>query len=165
MDCPRADAAIESCDSHMARSGGDPEIEVILAQHVASIAYAEFEAKVRNAVAARCARHGDPPLSSFAEVAASKLIRSIKVSALSGALGWFGDDYKVGFTDAIQTDQEAVAAWNNVLTGRHSLAHEQASAPTLTLGDVKRDVERARRILDAFAEALDSPPAPAAANP
>lgn len=155
MDCPRADAAIETCDGHMTRSGADPEVEVILAQHVASVAYAEFEAKIRRMVTDRCSKHDDVPLASFVGVASTKLIRSIKVTELSGALAWFGEAHKSEFREAVAHDEEAVAAWNNVVTGRHGLAHEQPSTPTLTLGDVKRDVERAKRILDAFAVALE----------
>jgi hypothetical protein len=154
MDCPRADAAIEACDVHLLRSGADPEIEAILAQHIASVAYAEFEAKIRAIVTGRCDRHGDPPLASFAGIASRRLIRSIKVTELAGALGWFGDAQKSSFQDAVANDQEAVAAWGNVVTGRHSLAHEQPSPPSLTLGDLKRDVDRAKRVLDAFADAL-----------
>jgi hypothetical protein len=155
MDCPRAEAAIETCDAHVESSSADPEIEVILAQHVASVAYAEFEALIKRMIHDRCKRHGDDPLSSFIAVAAGRLIRSIKITELSGSLGWFGDDRKKAFSAAIDSNPEAVAAWNNVLTGRHGLAHEQLKQPTLTLSDVKRDVRRAQEILDVYLSTIE----------
>ena len=158
MDCPRLEAAIETCDAHIQASGSDPEIEAILAQHIASVAYAEFEALIKRMIHERTSRHDDEPLSSFAAVAASRLIRSIKINELSGSLGWFGDDHKKDFSSALADVPEAVAAWNNVLTGRHGLAHEQRTQPTLTLIDVKRDTFRARAILDAYLDAIERSP-------
>ncbi len=157
MDCPRAEAAIETCELHVEESPPDPEIEVILAQHVAAVAYAEFEALIRKMIHDRCKRHEDEPLSSFAAVAASRLIRSIKIKELSGSLGWFGDAHKTAFQAAIGALPEAVAAWNNILTGRHSLAHEALNAPTLTLSDVKRDARWAQVILDSYLGAIAAP--------
>lgn len=154
MNCPRAEAAIETCDLHVEESPFDPEIDVILAQHIATVAYSEFEALIRKMIHDRSKRHEDEPLSSFSSVAATRLIRSIKISELSGSLGWFGEAHKKAFQEATEALPEAVAAWNNVLTGRHSLAHEPLNPPTLTLSDVKRDARRAREILDAYLGAI-----------
>src|ERR1700750_2889580 len=130
MNCPRTEAAIETCDLHVEESPPDPEIEVILAQHVASVAYAEFEALIRKLIHDRCKRHEDEPLASFTAVAATRLIRRLKIGELSGPLGWVGDAHKTAFKNAVSGLPEAAAAWNNILTGRHSLAHEPLNAAT-----------------------------------
>jgi len=131
-------------------------VDVALAQHVASVGYAEFEARVRDLIGARCSRHTDASVANFATVAALRLVRSIKISALAGTLGWFSPDAKEAFSLALANDPDAVAAWDNILTGRHTLAHEQGVAPSLTFRDVQRDIERAKRVVDVFADALDS---------
>lgn len=156
MHCPRSDTAVEVCEVHIAASGPDLQIEVILAQYVATVAYAEFEAIVRQLIRDRCSVHGDDPLASFGGVAALRLVRSIKVTELSGALGWFGDSHKQTFRNVVDDDPEAVASWNNLLTGRHGIAHERETPPSLTFGDIKRDLTSAKRVLDAFAGALSA---------
>lgn len=155
MSYPRVDAALETCGRHVAGAGPPPEVDVVLAQHVASVGYAEFEGRVRELIGARCSRDTDAAVASFVKVAAVRLVRSIKISELAGALGWFSPEAKGAFSEALDDDPEAAAAWDNILTGRHTLAHEQGATPSLTFRDVKRDIERAKRVVDAFADALE----------
>jgi len=132
----------------------DPEIDTVLAAHVASIAYASYERRVRQLIAERCRHPTDDPINRFTEVASVRLVRSIKVGELAGFLGFFGETEKQAFQRAIDAQPEAVAAWGNLLTGRHGVAHELESAPTMTLADVKRDIAAAAKVLEAFEAAL-----------
>lgn len=161
MEFRRVDAARETCGKHLTDAAPGPAIDVILAQHVAAVAYSEFEASVRATVHRRCATTGDQPVAAFVEIAATRLIRSIKVEELTGILGWFGDETKEQFKSAMRDDPEAVAAWHNILIGRHGLAHEDESGdrtgtPSLTFNDVDRDIDRAKRVVVAFDSALST---------
>ena len=106
-------------------------------------------------MAARCFHRRDRSINRFADIAALRLIRSIKIAELSGTLGYFGDAEKQAFQDEIVQDPEAAAAWGNLITGRHGVAHELDTPPTMTLTDVRRDVERAERVLTIFEAALN----------
>jgi hypothetical protein len=151
----RLQAAIEVCDRHVEGIARvDAEVDAVLASHVASVAYAVYEKRVRDLVAARCFHATDDSINRFADVAAVRLVRSIKISELSGTLGYFGDAEKRAFQHGMREDPEAAAAWTNLIMGRHGVAHDIGTSPTLTLADVRRDVSRAERVLAAFEAAL-----------
>lgn len=100
----RVDAAIETCSRHLEGTGADPEVEAILAGHVAAIAYASYERRVRELIAERCLHPTDQPINNFANVASQRLVRSIKISELAGFLGFFGDDHKRRFQATLAAD-------------------------------------------------------------
>lgn len=152
----RVDAAIETCSRHLESSATDPEVEAILAGHIAAIAYASYEKHVRDLIAERCLHPTDQPINNFASVASQRLVRSIKIGELSGFLGFFGDSHKRSFQDALAAETEAAAAWDSLLTGRHGIAHEN-SAPSLTFADVTLYVVGAEKILGMFEAALNPP--------
>jgi hypothetical protein len=151
----RLQSAIEVCGKHLKRVAKlDPEIDAVLAGHVAAVAYAVYERRIRELIAARCAHDTDMSVNRFTRVASVRLVRSIKVTELSGALGHFGDLEKDAFQKRLRASPEAVAAWDNLITGRHGVAHEFDSSPTMTLRDIERDVVRAEKVLEMFEVAL-----------
>ncbi len=151
----RLESAIEICTQHLkAIPLADPEINAVLAGHVAAVAYAVFERRVRDLVAERCKHPVDEPINRFASAASMRLVRSIKISELTGTLGLFGDAEKTAFSEKLRREPELSAAWDNLIKGRHGVAHEIESAPTMTLLDVQRDLKGAERVLAIFEAAL-----------
>lgn len=151
----RLESAIEVCTGHIEKvADPDPEIDTVLAGHIAAVAYAAFEKQIRQLVAARCAHPTDEPISRFTAEASVRLVRSIRVGELAGVLGLFGDAEKAAFQAKIKGEPEAVAAWDNLITGRQDVAHENGAAPTMTLTDIQRDVAAAERVIDVFEAAL-----------
>jgi len=151
----RLESAIEICTQHpTAVPLADPEINAVLAGHVAGVAYAVFERRVRELVAERCRHPEDEPINRFVSAASKRLVRSIKISELAGTLGLFGETEKRAFQDRLSKEPEISAAWDNLITGRHGVAHDIDSAPTMTLLDIQRDLEGAERVLAVFEAAL-----------
>ncbi len=153
----RVEAAIEVCTRHLeALERPDPEIDTVLAAYIASVAYAAFEKRVRDLMAQRCRHPTDEPINRFTGEASQRLVRSIKITELAGFLAFFGEEEKKAFQRKLADEPQIAAAWGNLLTGRHGIAHELDAAPTMTLADVKRDVAAAEQVLQAFEAALTS---------
>ncbi len=151
----RVEAAIEVCTRHLEKlDRPDPEIDTVLAAHIAAVAYAVFEKHIRDLIVERCRHPTDEPINRFADVAAQRLVRSIKVTDLAGFLGFFGSEEKEAFQRRLRREPEVEAAWGNLLAGRHGIAHDAGAAPTMTLADVMRDVKAAEQVVQAFESAL-----------
>ena len=163
MNFNRSDDALRICRGHLASlAAADPLIEAILTAYASAAIYSEFEAAARAIVAERSVRPGsDKHLIAFGRVAANRLIRSIKISELSGIAGHFHSDCKEAFQDAVEA--ETAAAWDSILNNRHGVAHENdANAPisNLTLVELQDHFERAKGVLRAFEDCLSTSSGP-----
>ena len=160
IDLPRSSEIKKTCESHIHDSRGyasmsaHAAIESVLARHTASVLYAEAEAIIRVLVAQRAA-HGteDPRVNSFSKVASQRLIRSIKISELSGILGHFSSDCKNHFSQSLTSKQKT--DWDSLMGYRHDTAHENSgSVEHLTLADIDGYFASIAEVLDVFADSL-----------
>ncbi len=153
MNLTRVDAALEDCERHLETTGTfGTEIEPILTVYVSAVIYAAFEAEVRRTLAARIASvvEQDQHVGNFATYASTRLVRSIKIGELAGAAAWLHEDCKLRFHDAL--DGEAHAAWDNIVTNRHGVAHEDDSTvvSNMTFRELKEAYPKALTVLECF---------------
>lgn len=156
MSLARAEDALIQCREHIdAQQRKDPEIEAILARYVSAIIYAAFESEIRAAVSMRASLNGqDARQANFAKKASERLVRSIKLSELSGLAGWFHLDCKNSFVDRL--DEESKTAWDSILLNRHDVAHdgEGGHVSNLTYEDVERFYPKAKSVITVFVASL-----------
>ncbi len=152
----RSTADLASCAQHLEDTGsvGTP-IEKILVGYVLTVIHAEFEQAIRGAVRERCAVEGDPHLTAFTGNAATRVIRSIRISELSGALGLFDASCKESFQAAVNGSQ-AETYYGNIESNRQLLAHESGSMATMT--EVREWFEAAGTVVTVFREVLGLSP-------
>jgi HEPN superfamily RiboL-PSP-like protein len=160
MNIRRVEAAFEYCEEHLAQTNAyNTEIEAILARYVSSVIYAAFEAQIRTIVATRCAGDGsDSHLGSFTQITANRIIRSIKISEVSGIAGLFHKDCKDKFHALL--DSQAKTAWESIINSRHDIAHEsdsQGVVSTVTFRDLRELYPQALLVLDALRNAIERP--------
>lgn len=156
MTITRVDAALEDCERHLeTTSSYGTEIEGILTVYVSAVIYAAFEAEVRRTLAARVAVAADDAhVGNFASFASVRLVRSIKISELAGAAGWFHADCKARFHEKL--DDEAHAAWDNIVNNRHGVAHEDDSpvVSNMTWRELKEAYPKALSVLNCLSASI-----------
>ncbi|WP_144829113.1 hypothetical protein [Kocuria rhizophila] len=160
VDLPRSQAIKKLCESHIeAQKDGtltsQAAIESVLARHIASVIYAEAEACVRDLVMHRVtSATTDPRVTSFSKVASTRLIRSIKISELSGNLNHFGSTCKDHFSNTLTGKQKT--DWDSLMNSRHDTAHENSgSSEHLTLKDIDGYFASVSEVLNVFSDSLD----------
>jgi hypothetical protein len=165
MNLPRAEAALETCELHLSSTGTyHTEVDAILASYASAVIYSAFESQARAIVAARASQPGDDPhLVSFTRTAATRLMRSIKVSELAGAAALFDASCKERFHAAL--DDETKAAWDTICSNRHGLAHEEGDesdtiVSNLTFAELRTLYPKALPVLDRLSEAIIRPVQP-----
>ncbi|WP_125735416.1 HEPN domain-containing protein [Amycolatopsis sp. WAC 04197] len=162
MKIPRVDTTFADCGDHLeeARAHGT-EIEAILTRYVCAVIYGAFERELRKIVKARGEGDGsDRQLNNFVEFAATRLIRSIKISEIAGIAGHFSADCKKAFQANL--DHEAAAAWDVLINNRHDVAHDNTSASgetvsTITFDEAKTLYSKALTVLDTFSDSIKKP--------
>lgn len=147
----RTKSFLEECSKHIdATSSSGSEVEAFLAQYLLVSLCAEMQEEVYRVVELRANQCGDRELCSFALSSSKKLLRSVKVSELSGFVGHFGAERKRRFLDAL--DDRASLQYNSAVEGRHSVAHRNGAQ--VTLGELSSIVAAACVVLDAARAAL-----------
>jgi len=118
LNLPRADAALEICERHLSATNSfNTEIDAILAAYASAAIYSAFESEARAIVASRAAHPGaDRHVVSFTRIAATRLMRSIKISELAGTAAFFDLSCKMRFQKAL--DDESKQAWDTVCGNR-----------------------------------------------
>lgn len=161
MSLTRVDAAFETCEQHLrATNSFGTEVEAILTSYVTALTYAAFEVEVKRIIAQRGAGDGkDSGAKSFSTYAASRLLRSIKVSELAGAAGWFDPVYKRRFGELLP--REAIDAWDTIIANRHGFAHDadgtvEAVVSNLTFRELQLLYPRALEVLATLESAIIS---------
>jgi ribosome maturation protein Sdo1 len=154
----RVNDALEQCRLHLdSTSPADPQIEAILTAYVSSVIYASFEAELRVIVATRAhSSLSDERETRFGNYAAGRLVRSIRISEISGLAGAFHPNCKELFKDTLNAEQQS--AWDSIINNRHGLAHE-GEAPTsiisnLTFAELELLYPKAITVLDVFRTAI-----------
>jgi hypothetical protein len=101
----------------------------------------------------RVARTKDPEVCGFVKHAADKIIRSIKVSEISGLLGYFGCQQK--FKN--KKDDQAYTAYDNIITNRNLVAH--STGTLFTFSELEAAFGKSHVVFDAVCHALAMTPA------
>lgn len=127
------------------------EIESFIVGYLLTVVHAEFEQAVKRAVSERCQAAGDPLIGNFGALAAKRLVRSIKISDLSGILGHFDANCKKTFQTSIQNARSA-SYYSNLESSRQAIAHEATS--NATMSDVQTWFVEAKQVPLKFREAL-----------
>lgn len=147
----RTKASIEDCKTHLDKCEGyGTPIESYLTQYLAVVLCADMEQAIYSVVKARCDVVADKELSSFAEIACNRLLRSFKKNEVAGFVGHFGQHCKEALNDAI--DEKSVAEYDNAVTSRNLVAHSHGGS--LTFQELEAAVRAAENIVDAVQLAL-----------
>ncbi len=157
----RTRAALDDCEKHLQASGAlGTEIEVYLAQYLVVILCADVQQGFYSLSESRAATAADTGISSFVAASSRKILRSVGKGEIATYIGTFGSDCKNKMNS--QLDDAEVTIYNNAVTNRHEVAHNQGAL--ISFGEFKNAVDVAEKILKAAAFALDLGPALAAAN-
>lgn len=158
MSLDRATDALETCRRHLdSKDSFSPQIEAILTAYASAVAYACFEQEVRSTISDRAhASRRDEREIRFGVYAAGRLVRSIKISELSGLAGNFDPDCKDAFSRILADEDRN--AWDTIINNRHGFAHDNSESSgaisNLTFSELEEAYPKACRVLDAFRRAL-----------
>lgn len=153
----RLDSQIIICKQHIVNSQSQgTQIEFILVGYILAVTYAHFESIIRDSIKERCAAgvdpEADPPASKFVRHAVDRVVRSIKISELSGVLGLFSDTYKQEFQEIMKSDSIAETYYHNLVSNRHAMAH--SASANATMKDVEEWLPSGKAVIEAFRQAL-----------
>ena len=127
-------------------------IEQVFVGYALTLIYAEFERSIKSAINDRCRIESDPPLNNFVESSTERIIRSLKISELSGFLRSFDDKYNDRFQAAKDKDHQTQVSWDRIIANRHAFAH--ATPTNMTFTEVQKEFSKAKGVIVAFREAL-----------
>lgn len=148
----RSDEAIQICRDHLDVTGmRNSEVETYLVHYLLVLIYADYEQRIIEVVSRRGATSGDVPVGEFMNWAARRLVRSILYSEIKGVAGYFGENVKGELANRLDETPEA-AAYNNIITNRHRLAH--TGGLTMTLQELERAYVQSVSVLDAFEDVV-----------
>lgn len=155
MRLPQVEDAISTCKSHLdvTKTWGT-EVEAYLTRHILVMIHAEYEQKIKNIVFEKVSGVSDKHLSSFIKSAIGTVVRSIRITELSGLLGKFGEDYKATFHEKMKESGNAQQAYESILSNRRLVAHGDAQSGQITFGDLEIWFKESLVVLDTFAEIL-----------
>lgn len=129
--------------------GDIPEspVSAYLAQYCSVALCAEIEERIHELVELEVSPHsakGRP----FISAASKKILRSIKISEISGFLDKFGSPFKEHFQTAMNGQEANVSLYDKTVKFRHSTAHGPGA--DVTLGDVERVIPFVTHMLDSI---------------
>jgi hypothetical protein len=114
--------------------------------------YAEFEQNIKATILEKCSSIEDDSLRTFVDSCVDAVFRGVRSSEMAGLLNRFGGSYKERFDQRTAGNPQAVTFYNNIITNRHSEAHEHGG--NVTFAEVKRFYEEGHVVLDFFRDAL-----------
>lgn len=118
-----------------------------------SVTYAKLEEVVRSSLFDRCKVGMDPLAERFLEKAIERMVRSVRISELSGILGGFSTSVKEQFQQDMQRGNgQSATYYDNLVSNRHALVH-QATA-NATMQDIDEWLPSATHVIESFRKAL-----------
>lgn len=153
MDFTRIDDAVAACKAHLdATNSRGTEIESFLVAHLLITIGAEYENFVERIIVKRAERTADAHVHSFVKRTAHRIIRSVKVTEISGHLACLGGTCKDDFQKAVNgTISET--HYGNIITNRHMVAHDQ-QLPNMTMAELETALPESKKVLEAVANAI-----------
>ena len=146
----RTKLVIDECEQHLASCGvEESSVEAYLAQYVLIIMCADVQQEIYKITELKAAAL-TPEFQLFATESAKLLLRSVQKKDLSKYLALFGSHVKDALNNAI-SDAD-VTTYNNAVSARHDVAHNQGTR--VTFREVKNAHDAATRILAAVAVAM-----------
>ncbi|MDQ3258320.1 MAG: HEPN domain-containing protein [Acidobacteriota bacterium] len=154
MRFSQLDYEFRQCEQHLDATGTrNTEIETYLVRYLLVRICAEYETRIEILVQKRCAsRVNDQHVFNFAFWGTEISTKRYKIENLSETLKRFGADYQKTFVDAV-LNKACAAAWNNICTNRHSVAHENG-AVMMTLSELKTAYQDSLIVIDELVKAL-----------
>lgn len=150
------DVLIQRCEAHLDATGTrNTDVENYFVQFLLVRICAEYEDRVTALMHRRCSRPKDSHLRSFAQQTAEYVSKRFDIADIGKVLQRFGNDYKTAFNTSVMSGS-AHAAWNNIYTNRHAVAHQTGTQ--MSLGDLKINYADSLAVLDALAVALELRP-------
>jgi len=148
----RTSRALALCRNHLETTASSgTEIESFIVGYALTAMHAEFEKAVKNAIRERCEVVADPHLRNFTSQAADRLVRSIRISELSGILGYFDGACKRTFQDSLH-QSKSESFYNNIQTNRQAVAHDAVHHATMS--EITNWFTEAQTVIVRFREAL-----------
>src|ERR1043166_7632241 len=152
MSLALLDHALDICAKHLdASNARNTEIAAYLTRYLVTLVCAVFEEEFEKIIARRVLLVNDQHLANFVIAATHQLLRSPKISELSGFLGKFGAECKESFSTKI-TNTTAHQAFDTIVQNRHTAGHQGGTALQITFTELTQLLKDSRGILDAFAE-------------
>jgi hypothetical protein len=142
---------IDDCEKHLAKSGAfGTEIESYLTQYLVVILCADIQQEIYQLSERRAQIANDADITGYVSISARKILRSVGKGEIAKFVGMFGANQQKTLNASV--NEVDVAKYNNAVTERHDVAHNNGSQ--ITFRELKDAVEAAERILIATAKAL-----------
>ena len=147
------DRALARCEAHCSSAEPmDVEVKSLLIGSILILIYSEFERKIRSLILDRCSSVSDESIRKYIEKSIENVFRGIKIGALSGLLGKFGDLHKQEFQRRLNENDKVKNMYGSILANRNLVAHEKGSEATMQ--EVRQYYEEGHVVLDYFRDAL-----------
>ncbi len=155
MRLPQVEDALTTCKQHLERTRTEgTAVEPYLVRYLLVLIHAAYEQTIKDLILEKMKGVSDKHLSSFVTSVTGSVIRSIRITDLSGLLGRFGNDYKDVFSTKIPERGGAYRAYDDIMVNRRNIAHDVGQPMSLTFKDVENRFHESLAVLDAFSEAL-----------
>lgn len=156
MNFPRIEAALATCEAHLAElKDDDPraiEIESHLVASLVLVIVSEYEQAIEQLFASRATKCGDTHVINYINRQIAEKFRSPDMSKINETLGRFGTDYKAAFLGHVE-NTALHAAWDKVLLARHAVVHKKG-ALNLTFRELKQAYPETLVFIEKLSEVL-----------
>lgn len=126
-------------------------LEVIAAQYVAVVAYADIERELGDMIEKRLKRIGDEKVSYFIYKLNEKMFKRVPKTDIAETAACFGDNCRADLNNRIT--EKDVQSYTNLIQTRHDVAHPGTS--NATMAGVRDGLEAGKRILSEFVVTIE----------
>lgn len=157
VQLPRIDNALRTIDQFVQQLDNSDttsaEVLSYLTESVVMTIASEYEDCVEHVFVARAAQCRDIPIIHYVQTTAAKDFRDPTIANIKGHLGRFGKKYETDYTRRLGDHVVGVAAWENLMTARTTIAHKVGSLQ-LTFGEIESTYPDTLKIIDSLMEIL-----------
>lgn len=147
----RTQLAIEECEQHLTDYGavGTP-IESYLTQHILVVLCAEVQQEIYKIVDRKIQTNSSGAVATYISASQKKLLKGVKIDAISGFLGLFSSNVKETFSSALSVEDKT--RYNDAIEDRHGVAHRQGAS--VSFDELKTTSAIAQKVLMAVQTAI-----------
>ena len=153
----RTQAALGHLESFSSREGydsfRDAFVEILCVRAIAVMCIAEVEEIVSVKLQARLGSALDPRAALFISAKLADILKRTQKSDVAKTIKLFGPDCADRFNACFE--QQELAAYENVRTGRHDTAHGDGT--NIGYSDLVRGIEAAEKIVEKFEQCIAYP--------
>lgn len=154
---PRINDALQTIGEFMHRLDSSDvafaEILSYLTESAVMTIASEYEDCVEHVFIARAVQCHDVPVVRYVQNTVTQDFRNPTIANIKGHLGRFGEDYKRDYAKRLDAYTVGVAAWENLMTARKTIAHKVGSLQ-LTFGEIESTYPDSLKVIDALMEVL-----------